>query len=76
MHMLGQLNTLHFCATALAACLATAYTLIMHKTLKMTVHTHTSAPIKPLIIPSASLELVSFFSSYFQQLPPCHLILS
>ena len=73
MHLLGRLNTLHFCATALAAHLAAANTLIMHKTLKMTIHIRVqSSPVKPLVISNAFLELVSFFSSHFHELPPCH----
>ena len=44
MHLLGLLNTLHFYATALAACLAAAKTLIMGKALKMIIHMHTVIP--------------------------------
>ena len=37
-HLLGHLNILYICATALAACLATANTLVVCKTIKTIVH--------------------------------------
>ena len=44
MHLLGWLNPLHICATALAAHLAAANTLIMCKTPKTILHSHMIIP--------------------------------
>ena len=62
MHLLRRLNTLHFCATALAVRLAATNTLIMRKTLKMTVYTCKIIPCKTCHKFKRLSEALYFFS--------------
>ena len=70
-HLLGQLNTLQSCATALAVRLAATKTLIVCKALKVTIHVHTITPCQTSHnTKRASLELFSFFLTAFPVLHP------
>ena len=60
MHLLGQLNTLHFCTIALAVHLAATNT-IMCKTLKMTVHMGTIIPCQTSRYPKCHSGALQFF---------------
>ena len=45
-YSLGRLYTLQFCSTALAVCCAATKTLILHKALKVTIHTRIITPFQ------------------------------
>ena len=62
--------TLSFAYTILACCKL----VVPHH--PVTIHICTITPVKPLIIPSASLELFSFFLNTFPVLHPCPIAFS